>query len=146
MQNSATNVIALTSHVESNTFYFTCLSWPVILYLSWQFLSCLSGTAVSYILVSPKSAVFATEKSNLTLALAVGSAQHCPSLVPSIFLWLHSRKMSWVTKMTLPSLFRGSLTWLCAAGGIWRRQLDPVLCDCHQDTSLRVQENFTVFS
>lgn len=91
MQNSGTNVIALTSHVESNTFYFPSLSMPVLLYLPPQFLSCFRVTAVSYILVAPKPAVIATEKSNLTLALAVGSGQHCPSLVPSRSLWLHSK-------------------------------------------------------
>lgn len=96
MQNSGTNVIALTSHVESNTFYFPSLSMPVLLYLPPQFscfrvTTCFRVTAVSYILVAPKPAVIATEKSNLTLALAVGSGQHCPSLVPSRSLWLHSK-------------------------------------------------------
>lgn len=91
MQNSATNVIALTSYIASNTFYFPSISWPVLFYLSPQFLSCLCATAVSNILVAPKSAVIATEKSNLTLALAVSSGQHCPSLVPSLSLWLHSK-------------------------------------------------------
>lgn len=43
MQNSGTNVIALTSHVESNTFYFPSLSMPVLLYLPPQF-SCFRVT------------------------------------------------------------------------------------------------------
>lgn len=108
-------------NVESNTFSFLSLSWPVLLYLSPQFPSCLRVTAASYVLVSPKSAVIATEKSHLTLALAVSSAQHCPSLCHQYLCdctanW--TRKMSWVTKMTLPSLLRGSLTPLCAVGGI----------------------------
>lgn len=77
--------------IESNTFSFLSLSWPVLLYLSPQFPSCLRVTAASYVLVSPKSAVIATEKSHLKLALAVSSAQHCPSLVPPISLWLHSK-------------------------------------------------------
>ena len=57
MKNSATNVIALASHVESNTFYFPPLSWPILLYLSPQLSACLHVTAVSHIIVSLKLAV-----------------------------------------------------------------------------------------
>lgn len=149
MQNSAKNVIALTSHVESNIFYFPSLSWPILLYLSQQFLSCFCVTAVSYILVWPKSVVIATEKaiSHWLWLLAL------PSTAPPLcHQYLYdctanwTRKMSWVTKMTLPSLLAGSWTRLCAVGGIWKRQLDPVLCESHHDTSLRVHEKLTVFS
>lgn len=84
MQNSATNGIALTSHIESSTFYFPSLSWPVLLYLPPQLSASLCVTAVSHIIVSLKLAVIATEKGHftLTLALAIRSAQHCPFLVP----------------------------------------------------------------
>lgn len=84
MQNSAINVIALASHIESNTFYFLSLSWPILLYLSPQLSACLRVTTVSRTIVSPKLAVIATEKVHLTLtlSLAFSSAQHCSSFVP----------------------------------------------------------------
>jgi len=84
MQNSAANVIGLASHIESNRFYFPSLSWPILLYLLPQLSACLCVTTVSHIIVLLKLAVIATETSYLplTLALAVSSTQHCPSLVP----------------------------------------------------------------